>query len=77
MNQNSGTCRRSVTYFAFHSPPNVLTLLRRSQGAKILDNDRNGQKVLSFRESQVWNELEHKVKLAPTLPTFKCRLKCE
>ena len=37
----------------------------------------NGQKAFSFRGSKVWNELEHEVKLAPSLSTFKCRLKCK
>ena len=30
----------------------------------------NGQKAFSFRGSKVWNELEHEVKLAPSLSTF-------
>ena len=34
----------------------------------------NGQKEFSFRGSKVWNELEHEVKLAPSLSTFKYRL---
>ena len=37
----------------------------------------NGQKAFSFRGSKVWNELEHEVKLAPSLSTFNCRLKCK
>ena len=37
----------------------------------------NGQKAFSFRGSKVWNELEHEVKLAPSLSTFKCRLRCK
>ena len=37
----------------------------------------NGQKAFSFRGSKVWNKLEHEVKLAPSLSTFKCRLKCK
>ena len=37
----------------------------------------NGQKAFSFRGSKVWNELEHEVMLAPSLSTFKCRLKCK
>ena len=36
----------------------------------------NGQKAFSFRRAKVWNGLEHKVKLSPSLSTFKCRLKC-
>ena len=31
----------------------------------------NGQKAFSFRGSKVWNELEHEVKLASSLSTFK------
>ena len=37
----------------------------------------NGQKGCSFRGSKVWIELEHEVTLAPSLSTFKCRLKCK
>ena len=37
----------------------------------------NGQKAFSFRGAMVWNELKHEVKLAPSLSTFKCRLKCK
>ena len=37
----------------------------------------NGQKAFSFRGSKVWNELKHEVKLAFSLSTFKCRLKCK
>ena len=37
----------------------------------------NGQKAFSFRGSKVWNELEHEVKLDPSLSTFRCRLKCK
>ena len=37
----------------------------------------NGQKAFSFRGAKVWNELKHEVKLAPSLSTFKCRLKCK
>ena len=36
----------------------------------------NGQKAFSFRGAKVWNGLKHEVKLAPSLSTFKCRLKC-
>ena len=36
----------------------------------------NGQKAISFRAAKVWNGLKHEVKLAPSLSTFKCRLKC-
>ena len=35
------------------------------------------QKAFSFRGAKVWNELKHEVKLAPSLSTFKCRLKCK
>ena len=34
----------------------------------------NGQKAFSFRGSKVWNELEHEVKLAPSLSTFNVDL---
>ena len=37
----------------------------------------NGQKAFSFRGAKVWNELKHEVKLAPSLSTFKNRLKCK
>ena len=37
----------------------------------------NDQKAFSFRGAKVWNELKHEVKLAPSLSTFKCRLKCK
>ena len=37
----------------------------------------NGQKAFSFRGSKVRNELEHEIKLASSLSTFKCRLKCK
>ena len=37
----------------------------------------NGQKAFSFRGAKVWNEVKHEVKLAPSLSTFKCRLKCK
>ena len=37
----------------------------------------NGQEAFSFRGSKVWNELEHEVKLASSLSTFKCRLNCK
>ena len=35
----------------------------------------NGQKAFSFRGAKLWNESKHEVKLAPSLSTFKCRLK--
>ena len=36
----------------------------------------NGQKAFSFLGAKVWSGLKHEVKLAPSLSTFKCRLKC-
>ena len=36
----------------------------------------NGQKAFSIRGAKVWNGLKHEVKLAPSLSTFKRRLKC-
>ena len=36
----------------------------------------NGQKAFSFRGAKVWNGVKHEVKLAPSLSTVKCRLKC-
>ena len=35
----------------------------------------NGQKAFLFLGAKVWNGLKHEVKLAPSLSTFKCRLK--
>ena len=36
----------------------------------------NGQKAFFFRGAKVRNGLKYEVKLAPSLSTFKCRLKC-
>ena len=35
----------------------------------------NGQKGISFRGSKLWNQLDYDIKQAPSLPTFKRRLK--
>ena len=37
----------------------------------------NGQKSISFRRPKLWNQLSSDVKLAPSLATFKRRLKKE
>ena len=37
----------------------------------------NGQKSISFRGPKLWNQLSSDVKLAPSLATFKRRLKKE
>ena len=37
----------------------------------------NGQKACSSRGATIWNELEHEIKLAPSLSSFICRLKCK
>ena len=37
----------------------------------------NGQKSISIRGPELWNQLSSDVKLAPSLATFKRRLKKE
>ena len=37
----------------------------------------NGQKTFSSHGATIWNELEHESKLAPSLSSFICRLKCK
>ena len=39
-----------------------------------LRKTNNGQKGISFRGPKLWNQLEHNVKYAPSLATFKRRL---
>ena len=40
-----------------------------------LRKTKNGQKAISFRGPKLWNELELDLKQAPSLATFKQRLK--
>ena len=71
------------------APTDLSTLLTRNSTRDIVNSRNcetdllaprmktsNGQKAFSFRGAKVWNGLKHEVKLAPSLSTFKCRLKC-